>query len=96
MAVEPGPVAAAALAQTSASFSRVILPALGMADDHGARAGIGQHLGRDVAREGAGLLGVAVLPADGDPRSDGLAREGVDQGRRRADEEIDLGPSPGV
>ena len=64
----------------------VVLPALGMADEHVGRAGIGQHLGRDVAGEGAGFLGVAILAADGDPGADGAcrakARSGSRAGRR--------------
>ena len=45
----------------------VVLAALGMADDREGRPGIGEHLGRDVAGEGARLLGVAILPAHRDP-----------------------------
>ena len=58
-----------------------------MADDHRARPEIGQHLGRNVAGEGAGGLGMAVLAADGDAVGD--RREGFDQGRGRTDHEVE-------
>ena len=62
---------------------------------HIGRAGIGQHLGREVAGEGARFLGVAILTADGDPRADGALGEQADQGRGRADGELDLGLQAG-
>jgi hypothetical protein len=68
----------------------MVLAALGVADDHVGSAEIGQHLGRDVARERPRFLRVAVLPANADARAEGGTGEGVDEGRRRADEELDL------
>ena len=68
----------------------VVGAALGMADDDGGGAGIGQHLGGDVAGVGAGRLGVAILAADGDGRAArgfGKARE---QSRRRAHHQVGL------
>ena len=58
-----------------------------MADDHRARPEIGQHLGGNVAGEGAGGLGVAVLAADDDAVGD--RREGFDEGRGRTDHEVE-------
>ena len=43
--------------------------AFGVADDDGARAGIGQHFRRNVAGEDAGCFRMAILRADHDPRS---------------------------
>ena len=40
--------------------------ALGMADDDGGGARVRQHLGRDIARMGAGSLGMAILRPDRD------------------------------
>ncbi len=60
----PARQAASALARTIASVSPRSVAALGMAHDHVARAGILQHLGRDVAGMGAARLGVAVLAAN--------------------------------
>ena len=54
----------------------VIGAPLRMADDDGARAGIREHLGRDVAGEGAGGLGVAILAADRRPAEPRARREG--------------------
>ncbi len=69
--------------------------AFGVADDHGGGAVIPQHLGADLAGEGARDLGVAILAADGQPalgRFDGA----VDQGGWRADQDIDIeGRGPG-
>ncbi len=47
---------------------------LGMADDHGAGAGVLEHLGGDVAGEGAGGFGMAILAADRDRRAAAPAR----------------------
>ena len=65
---------------------------LGMADDDGAGAGIGQHFGGNIAGMGAGGLGMAILRRR--PRAFDAARlvgESRDQGRRRADQQIGLG-----
>ncbi len=48
---------------------RMVLAALGMADDHVPRPQISPHFGADIACEGAGRLVVAVLTAQGDGRS---------------------------
>jgi hypothetical protein len=39
-------------------------PPLGMSDDHRRGAGIGQHLGGNVAGMGSRRFGVAVLPSN--------------------------------
>src|SRR6266436_1501812 len=67
--------------------------ALGMADNHGAGAEIGQHLGRDIAREGAARFGVAVLAADLDDAC-GAADELPDQSRGRTYDDIDFFAQP--
>src|SRR5882672_9912815 len=67
--------------------------ALGMADDHGAGAEIGQHLGGDIAREGATRFGVAVLAADLDDAF-GAPDELSDQGRRRTYDDVDFFAEP--
>ncbi len=72
---------------------RIALPMvgapLGMADDDVGRAHVRQHLGRHVAgmraRDGDG----AVLPADRDAGAERELRGPVDQGRGRADEDVD-------
>jgi hypothetical protein len=62
-----------------------------MPDDDGAGAGVFQHFGRQVAGEGAGRLGVAVLAADADRTA--LRRRGElgNQRCRRAYHEVDRG-----
>ena len=95
IAVRPARQAACALARTSASVSLCIGAPLGMADDHRLGAGVRQHLGRDIAGKGAGGLGVAVLPADRDPGARRVRGEARDQGRRRADHQVDLAAKRG-
>ena len=74
------------------AHQRVVLAmigaALGMADDHMGRAGIGQHVGGDVAGMRARAGRVAVLTADGDRTVAGASGKGCDQRRRRADQHV--------
>src|SRR5271168_1021848 len=66
------------------------LPPLGMADDHVACAGIFQHLCADIACEGAGGLGAAILTAD--RNTSGCLRHGaVDEGCRGANQNLGSG-----
>ena len=60
--------------------------ALGMAEDDMARARIAQHGGADIAGMGAGILRVAILPADGDLARMGDSRR--DQRGGRADQHV--------
>ena len=53
IAVSPARCAASALARTVGVLLAMVVAALGMADDDVGRAGVGEHLGREVAREGA-------------------------------------------
>ena len=70
----------------------VIGAPLGMADNDGAGAGIGQHFGRKIAGMGARRLGVAILRADRERlRTARLLGKGRNQRRRRADQQIGLG-----
>ena len=55
----------------------VIGAALRVPDDDGAGAGVLEHFRRHVAGEGAGRLGVAVLPADRDRGAAGQGGEGA-------------------
>ena len=64
---KPGAMGGRGLGADLGVLLAVVLAALGMADDREGRPGIGEHLGGDVAGEGAGFLGVAILPADRDP-----------------------------
>ena len=68
---QPGPPGRARLGGDFGVGFLVERPALGMADDDGLGARVGQHLGRDVAGVGAGRLRVAVLAADhyGEPNA---------------------------
>jgi hypothetical protein len=66
-----------------------------VADDHGGRAGIAQHLGGKVAGEGTGRLGVAVLGTDCQPGPRRDRREPGNQGRGRTDHQVDLGETGG-
>ena len=68
----------------------MILPPLRVADDHRRRAGVGQHFGGQLARKGAGRLGPAILAADQKLRAARARRKAHQQGRRRADHEVDL------
>ena len=63
---------------------------LGMTDDDGAGAGIGQLLGRDIAGMGAGGLRVAILRADRHRRAARGGGELGEQGRRRAHHQVAL------
>ena len=69
----------------------VVLPALGVAEDHVAGAGIRQHGGGDVAGVGTGGGGVAVLPADGEGAPLGAGRHGRQQRGGRAEQHVDPG-----
>jgi hypothetical protein len=73
----------------------MIGPSLGMADDDGAGAGIGQHFGGEITGMGARGLGMAILGADRDFRALRPLRKASDQARRRADQEIGLGRHAG-
>ena len=64
----------------------MVLATLGMPDDHRPGAEFGQHLGRNVARMGAGRARMAILPADRDRARRG--RKGAKQRHRGADQEI--------
>ena len=55
----------------------------GVTHDHGAGAGIGQHLGRNISGMRAGGVGVAILPADCHPRPPGRRGKVRNQGCRR-------------
>ncbi len=66
------------------------MPPFRMPDDDRDRAGIAQHLRREVAGEGAGRLGVAILGADRDRRALHQRREGREQRRRRTNHQVDL------
>jgi hypothetical protein len=66
----------------------MVLPALGMADDDGDRAGVGEHLGGKIAGEGAGRLGMAILRADRDRRALHQAGERRQQRRRRTHHQV--------
>jgi hypothetical protein len=68
----------------------MILPALGMADDHSRRAGILQHFGGDVAGEGPRGERVTILSADQNRRAAGCRRKAHNQRRRRTDHQIHL------
>jgi hypothetical protein len=68
----------------------MILPPLGVTDDNRGRAGIGEHFRGDVAGMGSGGLGVAILPADGDPGSPRLSGEAGNEQKRRADQDVDV------
>jgi hypothetical protein len=65
--------------------------ALRMPDDDGAGAGILEHFRREVAREGAGRLGMAVLCSDRHPGAARKRGKACDQGRGRAHQEVGLG-----
>ena len=91
MATRPARCAASALARTIGVRLAVVGAALGMADDDGRRAGVAQHLGRDVARVGAARLGVAILAADGDRRPRHGRCQPLHQRRRRRDQHVAAG-----
>src|SRR5580704_6843517 len=74
----------------------VIVPALGMADDDGAGAGIFEHFGGDIARIGAGRLGVAVLAADGDARTARRLGKARHQRSRRTYYKVGTGQTAGA
>ena len=67
---------------------------LRMADDHRARAGIGEHFGRNIAGERARRLGMAILRADRRPWSPAPRRKGQHQRRGRTDHQIDCADRP--
>jgi hypothetical protein len=66
----------------------VVLPPLGMAQDHPGGAGIAQHRRRDIAGMRTLRRGVAVLSADGDGRAQQHMRHTEDLGERRADQQV--------
>ena len=88
---EPGPPDRLGLGANIGIVLAVIGAALRVPDDNGAGAGIGQHLGGDVAGVGAGDLRVAVLGANRDPGARRRRSSGLDNGRRRANHDVDLG-----
>ncbi len=53
------------------------------------RAGIGQHLGGDIAGVGATRIGVAILAADANGRALRQIGKSGNQRGRRADQQID-------
>ncbi len=67
-------------------------PALGMADNDVGTTRIGDHFRRNIACMGARDMGMAILPPGQKARSGRLAAEGRDQGRGRANQEVD-GPA---
>ncbi len=69
----------------------VVGAALGMADDDGRGAGIGQHFRRQIAGVGAGSLGMTILGADRELGAPRLAGKSCDQGGGRAHQQIGLG-----
>ena len=58
-----------------------------MANDHCRSAGVGEHLGADIAGEGSGWQGVAILAANCDATG-GRRGGGRDEGERRANQNI--------
>ena len=84
MASRPARQAAAALARDLGVGLAVVGAALGVADDDGDGAGVGEHLGGDVAGVGARGLRVAVLAAD----REGAAGEAGEQRAGRADQHV--------
>jgi hypothetical protein len=62
--------------------------ALGMSDDYGRRAGIGEHFGGDVAGVRAGRSRMAVLRAYRNRGSFGDRAEPANESRRRADHQV--------
>jgi len=69
----------------------MISAALRVPDDHGARAGVLQHLGRDITREGTGRLGVAILRPDRHRRMARASRKACNERRWRADQDVHAG-----
>ena len=65
-----------------------------MTDDDGDGAGIPEHFGRQIAGEGPGRLGVAILAADLDRLPCDGSRKTRKQGRRRAHHHIDPREGP--
>ena len=88
---EPGPPGGLGLGADLGVGFLVVGAALGMADDDQRAAGVGDHLGRDVAGMGAGFVGVAVLPADLHRRAGDRGDSRGDQRRRRADRHVAVG-----
>ena len=74
----------------------VIVPTLGVPDDHVPGARVLEHCGRNVAGESAARLGVAILTAEAEIGA--LDPEGGlrDQRRRRADEQFGRAGFPRV
>ncbi len=91
MAISPARCAASALARTRASFSPWLARRSEWPTMTSRRAGIAQHLRRDVARMGAGRVGMAVLPADLETAARGRFGRRHDQRRRQAERDLRAG-----
>ena len=72
------------------ALAMVVTP-LRMADNHGRRSGIRQHLSRNISGIGAGSFGVAILTSNSDRRSLRLRRKAGNECGRRTNHKVNCG-----